>query len=125
MIWLQGRLLSKSNQGQEEGGIQYKNMIKFSETTINISGKQVRRLRSSIIVSAGTIAIILGVVLLILGKPLGGTLILIVSPFFYIYVLVREALGGRDSVVAVLLTSYLDYKLNQKIRGSRTSRRRR
>ncbi len=117
--------MSKSNQGQEEGIIQYKNMIKFSETTINISGKQVRRLRSSIIVSAGTIAIILGVVLLILGKPLGGTLILIVSPFFYIYVLVREALGGRDSVVAVLLTSYLDYKLNQKIRGSRTSRRRR
>jgi hypothetical protein len=54
----------------------------------------------------------------------GLALILVVCPFLMMYPLVRALMLGRDSVGAVLITAFIDYWLNKRLRSGDASDKR-
>jgi len=76
------------------------------ETVKTINGKrEIRRIKTSIIILAGLACFCLGVYLVIQEIMLGGALILTVSPCLLLYPLIRFIFfGGNDSTAAVVTT---------------------
>lgn len=101
--------------------------FEMTEEVTGWTGKKVVRIKTKVILLLGAISIVLGIILLSLGKQWGGSLIFS-STLFFLYPLVRLFLGGQDSFLGVILTVLLDRKIKTKINsittGDRKSRRR-
>lgn len=96
----------------------------WMETVTNIEGKKVTRIRSSLFYWSGLMCLIVGSILLYRGIFGGGVLITVISPFLLLYPPVRFLMLGKDSLGAVLITSYFDYRLNKWARSVDKSGRR-
>ncbi len=94
--------------------------MKIHETVVSIEGKDVTRIRSSAFYLSGVASIVLGVILVANEVYIGLTLILVVAPFVLMYPLIRALMLGKDSIGVVLVTAFLDYWLNKKLRSDST-----
>ena len=94
------------------------------ETVQNIEGRWVTRVKSSLFYISGLFALISGIALVVNEVYFGLALILVVCPFLMMYPSVRALMLGGDSVGAVLITAFLDYWLNKKLRSGDTSDKR-
>ena len=97
-------------------------MSSLHETVVNIEGKIVTRLKSSLFFYGAAISVFLAVILLVNEIYFGLTLLLLVTPFLLLYPIVRGLMLGRDSVGAVLVTAILDYLLNKKLRSNQSEK---
>ena len=98
----------------------------FYETVKTLNGKrQVRRLKTSFILTCGVLFIPLGIFLLYQEKGFGFFLIVPVAPCFLIYPAVRLLFfGGKDSVAGVVTTVVIEEVTKAKIKDSFKKRRR-
>tara|TARA_B110000438_G_C15473941_1_gene504333 strand:+ start:177 stop:479 length:303 start_codon:yes stop_codon:yes gene_type:complete len=83
--------------------------------------REIKRVKTSIILWSGFACIPLGVILISNGFLFGATLIFILSPILFIYPLIRYFIfGGRDSVAAVVTTAVVEEVVKSKIIDSIT-----
>jgi len=86
----------------------------WQERVVNLRGREIVRIRSSIFYYGGLISIVLGLVLISYKEQSGGFLI-INSTVLFLYPLVRFLFGGKDSLVAFIVTIVFDQFLKHKL----------
>jgi len=96
----------------------------WKEEVVNLRGREVVRVRSSIFYYGGLISIVLGFVL-ISYKVDGGAFLLVNSTVLFLYPPVRFLFGGKDSLAAFIVTIILDQFLKHKVREYSTKKSRR
>jgi len=93
------------------------------ETVTNLNGKEVTRVRTSLILCAAFLVTLIGLYLVIEGVQItdektlriGVLLLLTIAPFMLLYTVVRFLIGGRDSLLGFLLTLFLEHVLKKKM----------
>ena len=93
----------------------------FLETVRTINGKrEIRRVKTSVILLLGVLFIPLGLFLLLKFEMLfGATLIITLSPCFLLYPIIRFVVsGGKDSVAAVVTTVVVEEVIKSEIKGA-------
>ena len=93
----------------------------FLETVKTLNGKQeIRRLKTSVILTLGFSFFPLGLYLLIKFEMMfGATLIIFLAPCFLLYPIIRFFVsGGKDSVAAVVTTVVVEEVLKSQIKGA-------
>ena len=93
----------------------------FFETITTINGnREIRRLKTSVIILVGLSFIPLGVYLLIEFEMFfGATLIIFLSPCFLLYPIIRFFVsGGKDSIAAVVTTVVVEEVIKSKIKDA-------
>ena len=93
----------------------------FLETVKTINGnREIRRVKTSVILLLGVLFIPLGLFLLIKFEMLfGATLIIFLSPCFLLYPIIRFFVsGGKDSVAAVVTTVIVEEVIKSEIKGA-------
>ena len=91
------------------------------ETVKTINGnREIRRLKTSIILLLGFSFIPIGIYLLVAFEMmLGATLIIFLSPCFLLYPIIRFFVsGGKDSVAAVVTTVVVEEVVKSQIKGA-------
>ena len=91
------------------------------ETVKTLNEKQeIRRVKTSVILTLGVSFIPLGLYLLIKFEMLfGATLIILLAPCFLLYPIIRFFVsGGRDSVAAVVTTVVVEEVIKSQIKGA-------
>ena len=91
------------------------------ETVKTINGnREIRRLKTSVILLVGLSFIPLGIYLLIeFDMFFGATLIIFLSPCFLLYPIIRFfVFGGKDSIAAVVTTVVVEEVIKSKIKDT-------
>ena len=98
----------------------------FYETVKTLNGKrQVRRLKTSFILTCGILFIPLGIFLVSQEIWFGATLVILAAPCFLIYPAVRLLFfGGKDSVAGVVTTVVIEEATKAMIKDSFKKRER-
>jgi len=93
------------------------------ETVTNLNGKEVTRVRTSLILCGAFLVTLIGLYFVIEGVQItdekmlriGVLLLLTIAPFMLLYTVVRFLIGGRDSLLGFLLTLFLEHVLKKKM----------
>ncbi|ALK90323.1 hypothetical protein [Limnohabitans sp. 63ED37-2] len=98
--------------------------MKFREEIRNFKNERVNRIKTNVIVGAGFLALVLGAAMFYLSYvygirgfiSVGSILIFIVFPVSLVYPIVRFFMGGKDSVVGVVISVVIEEHLKGKIK---------
>ena len=96
--------------------------IQITETITNMTGHQVQRVRTTLILRAAYLLIFISVILIWTGLSFGTSMclyvglfvLLTVTPFFLLYPLIRFCIGGKDSLLGIALTVAVEVGLKNK-----------
>jgi hypothetical protein len=97
--------------------------IQITETVTNMTGHQVQRVRTTLILRAAYLLIFISVILIWAGLKFGTSMflsmglfvLLTVTPCFLLYPLIRFCIGGKDSLLGIALTVAVEVGLKNKI----------
>jgi hypothetical protein len=98
--------------------------IQITETVVNLHGKPVERVRTTLILRTAYLLIFISIILLWAGLVYGKSILfnvglfalLTVTPFLLLYPLIRFFIGGKDSLLGIALTVAIEAGFKNKIK---------
>ena len=97
--------------------------IQIAETVTNLNGRPVERIRTALILRAAFFMILISIVFIWAGLSYDKSILInlaifalmTVTPFLFLYPLIRFFIGGKDSLLGVALTVAVEVGLKNKI----------
>ena len=97
--------------------------IQIAETVTNLNGRPVERIRTALILRAAYLMILISIFFIWAGISYDKSILinlaifalLTVTPFLFLYPLIRFFIGGKDSLLGVVLTVAVEVGLKNKI----------
>ncbi len=97
--------------------------LEITELVTNLSGQKVERVKTSLIQKSAFACILIAMLLLMSGFywrisiliSMGSLLLATFVPLMLLYPIIRFLLGGKDSVLGLILTVVIEHELKQNL----------